>query len=1369
MKVQSLFQHVLRFALSCAGLFFCTSLKAQPDLPVGMNMDVIATSICEGDTAEILLITRMINGGPGVQLRNIIVTSSVCDQIEPLGGDANGNGHLDFGEEFTNICRVALADTTLVSARDQADAFFLDVFIGTVSNIDAEIIQVVHPSFDVEVTPASASLQPGGDLDLRVSVANDGDVELLNLNVSHSLLAGCNVSLPSLQVGETFLTTCTVMNVTSAFTDNVLVTADTPFNCSVSNQSEVVISVPGRIGDLVWLDLDRDGLFNNGEQGVSGITAQLLDGTNVIETTQTDTNGLYGFEVSPGTYGIRVIKPSFYDFSPPGLDSQADPGSGIIPPVFIASGGENLTRDAGLIIRPSSIGVDIQIDPFDCICAGDQVDVLITVTNDGQQALFQVSVSNDVIGCDRFIGDLAAGAATSYVCSVTVNADLINIATATGVDAAGRAVQATDSDGVDVDTDLPVIVFCPGDLAFQCLDAVPIPNTNSIVATDVCSQVTVRFLGDEAAGTCPTVITRTYAISDACGNTTNCVQTITVNDTVPPIIACPADLELQCLDDVPAIDLALVSATDNCGLPSIMLLSATTNGTCPTVIERTFIATDLCTNTATCTQTITVNDTEAPVMSCPPDLRLTADANCRIEIPDLRPPVTDNCDQTVVATQNPAPGTIVTGPAVVFVQLSAADACGNSTNCVVGVTIDCRVAGFQTAAVALDTDCLCLGDDVTFRISVTNTGQSVLSNVQVTDIDYPSCSTNMATLGVGEAVSYECTVSVTGLVNRVAFTAVGPNGLVQANGLTQWAFDTTSPIVSCPPDLTAQCLDDVPPVDLAQVQASDACGVVLTELVSATTNGVCPTVITRNFRVMDRCGNEATCSQTITVDDTEAPVISGLDDVLLVGQGPGANCQAAVPAFTPVVTDNCGVTMLTQSPVAGTILLGPGVFTVTVTAVDGCGNAATNSVEVEIECPVSFDGAIGGSVFCDGNDNGVFENFTEPAYADVRVFLFRNGLSNQVSVTDADGDYAFNQLPTGSYHVVVATQDLPADAVIGTNYLVSNDPANPFVVTVDESFEVDFGFVRPGTVEGFVFLDLQKQAATNGLNLASNPFNGVDVRLYMDDNGSFVLADTFNTITRPGGLENGYYRFSNLLAGTYRVEVDSAGVDAAMLADVGRVIDLLPTTDLSANFTFNCDSNRFAVIFGFVPGPTRITLATFSAAASETGVTVSWTTGSETDNLGYFLYRSAKMNGQRLRLNSELIGGQANGSGGSYTFEDDTAGGGRHFYWLEDIDLDGTSTLHGPAVAGIAANVNNLASAPMAVAAGITKVTHEVLAAAGLDKYEQICVFLDGREVPLVAVDGEYILFFVPEGTTRLEFGLSPTARRMESLDVSFE
>ncbi|MFT7515876.1 MAG: hypothetical protein ACI9QL_005111, partial [Candidatus Omnitrophota bacterium] len=70
MKVQSLFQHVLRFALSCAGLFFCTSLKAQPDLPVGMNMDVIATSICEGDTAEILLITRMINGGPGVQLRN---------------------------------------------------------------------------------------------------------------------------------------------------------------------------------------------------------------------------------------------------------------------------------------------------------------------------------------------------------------------------------------------------------------------------------------------------------------------------------------------------------------------------------------------------------------------------------------------------------------------------------------------------------------------------------------------------------------------------------------------------------------------------------------------------------------------------------------------------------------------------------------------------------------------------------------------------------------------------------------------------------------------------------------------------------------------------------------------------------------------------------------------------------------------------------------------------------------------------------------------------------------------------------------------------------------------------------------------------
>ena len=41
---------------------------------------------------------------------------------------------------------------------------------------------------------------------------------------------------------------------------------------------------------------------------------------------------------------------------------------------------------------------------------------------------------------------------------------------------------------------------------------------------------------DAAAGTCPIVVTRTYTVTDACGNFSTYNQTINVDDTTPPAI-----------------------------------------------------------------------------------------------------------------------------------------------------------------------------------------------------------------------------------------------------------------------------------------------------------------------------------------------------------------------------------------------------------------------------------------------------------------------------------------------------------------------------------------------------------------------------------------------------------------------------------------------------------------------------------------------------------------------------------------------------------------------------------------------------------------------------------------------------------------
>src|SRR5258705_1592747 len=82
---------------------------------------------------------------------------------------------------------------------------------------------------------------------------------------------------------------------------------------------------------------------------------------------------------------------------------------------------------------------------------------------------------------------------------------------------------------------------------------------------DNCSTPVVAFVGDVSSGTCPVIITRTYSVTDACGNTIADTQTITVKDDIKPTATNPAPITVQCIGDVPAADPLLVTdEADNC-------------------------------------------------------------------------------------------------------------------------------------------------------------------------------------------------------------------------------------------------------------------------------------------------------------------------------------------------------------------------------------------------------------------------------------------------------------------------------------------------------------------------------------------------------------------------------------------------------------------------------------------------------------------------------------------------------------------------------------------------------------------------------------------------------------------------------------
>jgi len=226
-----------------------------------------------------------------------------------------------------------------------------------------------------------------------------------------------------------------------------------------------------------------------------------------------------------------------------------------------------------------------------------------------------------------------------------------------------------------VDTNGPEIT-CPQDIEFEC-DAGSSGVATAIGDCDPDPEITYE---DSTTNACPIVTVRTWTARDACGNVNSCEQIIEVDDTEPPVVECPDDMTIDCTDiaDLPPLSTNGVVAIDSCGPVTVDCREERSPDTCPLVIERTCVATDLCGNTSTCGYAITVIDTNGPELACPGDIYL--------ECGDAIPPCDtngvvegDDChsvDLTCVDT--PQSGDC---PTAILREYRAIDECGNVSTC----------------------------------------------------------------------------------------------------------------------------------------------------------------------------------------------------------------------------------------------------------------------------------------------------------------------------------------------------------------------------------------------------------------------------------------------------------------------------------------------------------------------------------------------------------------------------------------------------------------------------------------------------------------------------------------------------------------
>ncbi len=88
------------------------------------------------------------------------------------------------------------------------------------------------------------------------------------------------------------------------------------------------------LGNQVWLDQNKNGRQEPYEPGVGGVCVDLYDETRqLVDSTTTDSNGYYGFNVASGIYSVEFKLPNWLQFTGQNIgdenaDSDADQSSG---------------------------------------------------------------------------------------------------------------------------------------------------------------------------------------------------------------------------------------------------------------------------------------------------------------------------------------------------------------------------------------------------------------------------------------------------------------------------------------------------------------------------------------------------------------------------------------------------------------------------------------------------------------------------------------------------------------------------------------------------------------------------------------------------------------------------------------------------------------------------------------------------------------------------------------------------------------------------------------------------------------------------------------------------------------------------------
>uniref|UniRef100_UPI00248FCC6E HYR domain-containing protein n=1 Tax=Aquimarina aggregata TaxID=1642818 RepID=UPI00248FCC6E len=542
------------------------------------------------------------------------------------------------------------------------------------------------------------------------------------------------------------------------------------------------------------------------------------------------------------------------------------------------------------------------------------------------------------------------------------------------------------------------------------------------------------------------VTTVTWTATDIAGLISNCSFTVEVTDSTNPTINCVSN-QTENTDNNQCFFTKTdntwdVSTNDNCGIPSVSYvltgatintISSTLNGVSfnqgVTVVQTT--ATDASGNNDTCSFTVTINDSKAPtIIDLPLNVNINTTINsCTRTITWTEPTASDNCSiQNLTQTSSPTTGLI------------------NGSDFPVGTTI--------ITYTAQDTN----GNSISESFNIT-----VVDN-QNPQINCPSNITQNSTIGIcGSVVTYTPPTGSDNCPGSTTLQIAGlPSGATFPVGTTTNTFEITDAAgnsTTCSFDITITDIENPTivnlPTNIIQNNDFDSCGAIVnwTEPTAAdncsgsssiqtsgNSNGsffpIGDTVVT--YTATDTSGNSINGSFTITINDTQAPIIQNCPSNISKPSNLGI-CSTMVSWTEPSATDNCsnsGNIVWTKSHSPGDTFP-VGTTTVTYIATDEAGNnSLTCSFDIlveDLEAPVLSNCPIDITTNVDTGECFATVTWTEPNVND--------NCTGSTDIIWVKSHNSGDTFPTGTTTVTYTATDES-----GNNSAICS-----FIITVDDN------------------------------------------------------------------------------------------------------------------------------------------------------------------------------------------------------------------------------------------------------------------------------------------------------------------------------